>query len=214
MKYINNLNVKQRLIFLWFVMKQKKTVSAIANGTFIIALLVGASAAQATTVIFDASGTNATGIMDLAVSTPGSGFQLYNVNFVENSANNLYGTLPFANFDFNSEDESELAAKAMNDALNNSTASTVGPEGKNSSLYNIGWWTGTVGALDLVAVWRSQLSEGNWLSPMLQNNLLIYTDDAIYADFTVVPTPVPAAVWLFGSCLLGLVGIAGRKKTA
>jgi len=26
--------------------------------------------------------------------------------------------------------------------------------------------------------------------------------------------PVPAAVWLFGSGLLGLVGIARRKKTA
>ena len=31
-------------------------------------------------------------------------------------------------------------------------------------------------------------------------------------DFTVVP--VPAAVWLFGSGLLGLVGVARRKKSA
>ena len=28
------------------------------------------------------------------------------------------------------------------------------------------------------------------------------------------PVPVPAAVWLFGSGLLGLVGIARRKKIA
>lgn len=30
--------------------------------------------------------------------------------------------------------------------------------------------------------------------------------------FEVNPVPVPAAVWLFGSGLLGLAGIAGRKK--
>lgn len=33
-------------------------------------------------------------------------------------------------------------------------------------------------------------------------------------DFNVAPVPIPAAVWLFGSGLLGLVGIARRKKTA
>lgn len=32
-------------------------------------------------------------------------------------------------------------------------------------------------------------------------------------DFTT-PVPVPAAVWLFGSGLLGLVGVARRKKAA
>ena len=33
------------------------------------------------------------------------------------------------------------------------------------------------------------------------------------SSFTVTPVPVPAAVWLFGSGLLGLVGVA-RRKTA
>lgn len=32
------------------------------------------------------------------------------------------------------------------------------------------------------------------------------------SNFDVVPVPVPAAVWLFGSGLLGLVGIARRKN--
>ena len=31
---------------------------------------------------------------------------------------------------------------------------------------------------------------------------------------TVVPVPIPAAAWLFGSGLLGLVGMARRKKAA
>lgn len=33
-------------------------------------------------------------------------------------------------------------------------------------------------------------------------------------NLTAAPVPVPAAVWLFGSGLLGLVGIARRKKKA
>jgi hypothetical protein len=31
--------------------------------------------------------------------------------------------------------------------------------------------------------------------------------------FRTYYAPVPAAVWLFGSCLLGLVGMARRKRT-
>ena len=34
----------------------------------------------------------------------------------------------------------------------------------------------------------------------------------IFFDFSVATVPIPAAVWLFGSGLLGLVGIARRKK--
>ena len=40
--------------------------------------------------------------------------------------------------------------------------------------------------------------------PTLPMNALLYIDPS--------PVPVPAAVWLFGSGLLGLVGVARRKK--
>ena len=37
----------------------------------------------------------------------------------------------------------------------------------------------------------------------------IFADDA---DFDIAAVPVPAAVWLFGSGLVGLVGVARRRK--
>lgn len=42
-----------------------------------------------------------------------------------------------------------------------------------------------------------------------------YVDNVtIFADVEVSEVPVPAAAWLFGSALLGLTGIAKRKKAA
>lgn len=39
-------------------------------------------------------------------------------------------------------------------------------------------------------------------------------DGSFSASITVSSVPVPAAVWLFGSGLLGLAGVAGRKEAA
>ena len=36
----------------------------------------------------------------------------------------------------------------------------------------------------------------------------------IYDNLNFAPIPVPAAVWLFGSGLLGLVGVARRRRKA
>jgi hypothetical protein len=43
-----------------------------------------------------------------------------------------------------------------------------------------------------------------------------FSHDAEFSTVPLPPTevPIPAAVWLFGSGLLGLVGISGRKKAA
>ncbi|RLA03523.1 MAG: hypothetical protein DRQ45_02715 [Gammaproteobacteria bacterium] len=44
-----------------------------------------------------------------------------------------------------------------------------------------------------------------------ENSFSLY---AVSQEFTVDAVPVPAAVWLFGSGLLGLIGMARRKETA
>jgi len=52
------------------------------------------------------------------------------------------------------------------------------------------------------------------------NYLVELTGDFVYpqtnwsVDFTVSQVPLPAAAWFFGSGLLGLIGIARRKKAA
>jgi hypothetical protein len=73
----------------------------------------------------------------------------------------------------------------------------------------LNWLTATTNGNGLVTL---MLSGGtNQIEFRAAGNTL---DDNFYirsADATVVP--VPAAIWLFGSGLLGLIGVARRKKT-
>lgn len=48
--------------------------------------------------------------------------------------------------------------------------------------------------------------------PVPVNYSGIYTGD-LSVTYTYDPVPIPAAVWLFGSGLIGLIGVARRKKS-
>lgn len=74
--------------------------------------------------------------------------------------------------------------------------------GFNSSIA----WNFNFGSFDVNDPNQPQMDGG------LKNAALHYT--WFVHDGNVSPVPVPAAVWLFGSGLLGLIGIARRKKTA
>ena len=54
----------------------------------------------------------------------------------------------------------------------------------------------------------AQGPDGLWQDGNLQP---IPAVDVTYVGATLNPVPVPAAVWLFGSGLIGLVGVARRK---
>ena len=53
-----------------------------------------------------------------------------------------------------------------------------------------------------------------FVDPSLAQVIQIVNTDAalLNYDFITTPVPVPAAAWLFGSGLLGLIGFARRKK--
>ena len=76
-------------------------------------------------------------------------------------------------------------------------------------------YPGTYSAADLLSAFDGEDFSGNWQLSIQNTGCCIGEGDnllawAIMADVTTVP--LPAAVWLFGSGLLGLVGIARRKK--
>jgi len=95
-----------------------------------------------------------------------------------------------------------------------------------TALGTIDWTHPTNDTFDRVAVPTGYFSNGN-LSVYGDSQNALATDGVTnyamgpnslgggvaIASFQVAAVPVPAAVWLFGSGLLGLMGIARRKKT-
>ena len=65
-----------------------------------------------------------------------------------------------------------------------------------------GWWTGKI------------VSIGNVGSAWGPFNGTPYSEVYTISVHGPAPVPVPAAVWLFGTGLVGLVGVARRRKTA
>jgi hypothetical protein len=58
--------------------------------------------------------------------------------------------------------------------------------------------------------WTTTLSAGLLDVGLRTTNLAIYS--IAFDNFSITPVPVPAAIWLFGSGLVGLIGVARRKK--
>ena len=59
--------------------------------------------------------------------------------------------------------------------------------------------------------WTATLSAGLLDVGLRTTDLAIYS--IAFDNFSITPVPVPAAIWLFGSGLIGLIGIARRKKS-
>jgi hypothetical protein len=193
-------------------MKQEKKLSALAAGAVTMSLLLGASAAQADVVRDPDNSFKAIGITNLDIGgTP------YNVDFVgPTEAVNVYGGYP-GTLDFTTSDSAHDAVTAVNAALTAADIAEVGPDALDGGTvtYRVGWETfeADIGGVESLWVWEG-FTEGvdPWVSPNDPEPVIYNADSRMYADFTVVP--VPAAVWLFGSGLLGLIGISRRKKSA
>ena len=72
------------------------------------------------------------------------------------------------------------------------------------------WSSPQVGSATLSALQETNLLSGDWYVNVHTVN---FSGGEIRGQVIVNPVPIPAAVWLFGSGLLGLIGIARRKKT-
>ena len=149
-------------------------------------LLIGVASAQAATVIF--SGNTASGIQNLEVNGV-----FYNVQFVHDSANNIYGDPP--SFDFVTESSAIAATNAVRTALDSVPAVTmVGPN--SSSRFMIGYRedaTQTIG-------WMGRYDNGSWEDSEQQTEPPF--ESKTYAKFT----PVGGGP--------GLVDLTGTVQTA
>ena len=87
-------------------------------------------------------------------------------------------------------------------------------------------WTGTLADGSLMpnrhfgfsntnstAYGESGVTSSNWVNLSVAPNSLFFSLYGLSSAVVVSAVPIPAAVWLFGSGLLGLISVARRKKT-
>ena len=77
-----------------------------------------------------------------------------------------------------------------------------------SNVISGSYWSSTEYAFDTGFAWIFNMNNGN---QSFSVKSATYDSWAVYSG-DVSPVPVPAAVWLFSSGLLGLIGVARRKK--
>ncbi|MDX2505336.1 MAG: hypothetical protein QNL62_12790 [Gammaproteobacteria bacterium] len=186
-------------------MKQIKNLTA---GAVTIGLLLGASTVQATTVILD--GNSVVGIEDLAVTNQLGDVAIFDVEFLTTTAAALYGVDLVPQL----KDENAMLARiAITNALNANTPIPTAAGTASTDQYFIGAFQEEATMVAVGGEFESRApDEWGWCRiDCLPFGVRVMLPDefATYASFS--PVPVPAAVWLFGSGLLGLIGIARRK---
>ena len=196
-------------------MNHNKISSALAAGAVAMGLFLGASTAQATTVILE--GNSVVRIEDLSVTNQFGDVTVYDVDFLTTTALSLYGAGLVPQLQ---DEDAMLARISVTDALNTNTPipTAAGPD--NTDQFFIGAFKEETTMVAVGGEFESRNpDEWDWCRVdclPFGVKVMLPEDVATYADFTVSgtsPIPVPAAVWLFGSGLLGLIGISRRKKS-
>ena len=188
-------------------MRQIKKLSALAAGAVTIGLLMGVSTAQAVTFDLDGS-NNVIRINNLELNLDDDALDgLYNVEFINDTGLNVYGSVD-GPFDFPLAEDAVTVAIQLNNALNLNNPVPTGASSAGSNQFFIP-------GIEYFGFWAGFGSEYQLQSGLWDGSLAVLNPEEIntFAKFSVSAVPVPTAVWLFGSGLLGLVGVARRKST-
>ena len=172
--------------------------------------------AHVATVKFENGTSKAIGIENLDIDGT-----LYNVAFTSTGtvAVQVYGIIP-GQFDFSLATTATTAINAVNFELNKADATGVGAEGSGAVPF---FWVGfdsEMGVdpqIEIVFVFETIRGEVQTGANKIWVRIEGATDSELYnfgqgvwAGFT--PVPIPAAVWLLGSGLIGLLGLRKRFK--
>lgn len=184
----------------------KPILSIIKRTTLLITTLVIAAgffpAAHAATVQFNSGMTAATGITGLDV-----GGTLYDVNFTGSITHNNWATM----LDVTNQTDATNVIQAIGDALDAASAAKIEydlPGGGTFEHTGASLFYDTT-ATDLLGV--SITATSGWGFFVGGSTAPLNNSFPFAIDLTVSTVPVPAAAWLFGSGLLGLIGLARRK---
>lgn len=173
-------------------------------------LLIGSFSQAATLIINNGQLTGANNIDVNGV--------LYDVTFVDGSFDEVFGTTLM--FDANNDGEALSFSNALLSSVligiydtdpeltlgcTQTDACSIFTSYSNSNGFVISRQTVNLadGGVDYVST-----------SSVNENSDFNNFPGAVIADWSISTVPIPAAAWLFGSGLLGLVGVARRKKTA
>jgi len=181
----------------------EKLRMALANGVVALVFLLGAGAAQATTVIN--LGETAFRILNLEVT----GFsQPFNVEFVFDNANSVYDTPPV--FDFASESDTAAAIDAVNAALV-AEGGITGVGNADTRFYFIGF-NEDGQFVEALSGFQRDSAPGEWERfATVQRDLS--SASRPWAVFTVVPEPGTALLMSLGLAGLTIVGRSRKEES-
>jgi hypothetical protein len=193
---------------------------------FVLSLLLLAFSQASNSATLDVTGAGLMGASGVNVN--GS---IYNVQFLTGSCVSTYaGCDDIFDFTFHSGADADAASQALLDQVINAYIMVD----RNPNFMN---GVGSAVSGEIYTPWGRDESQGivtydmvrNHIDERLDTNLCgigacIHTDPnsffgpgtpQAWAKWTEVsPVPVPAAVWLFGTALIGFVGMSRRRKVA
>jgi len=153
-------------------------------------LVISTGPAQGAQVIFtEKLAGKAIGITNLEIDG-----MLYDVAFAEQqTAAGIYDELP-GNFTFTTSESAAAAVDAVNVALNENNALTVGEDNQFQTVFNIkfniGWASEGTGNLAQVSTRASEIEEVTWASTGKDESFIYNIDTRTFATFTVVGSSV------------------------